>query len=189
MSEIICQTVNLSKKYKGNIALENVNINIKKGEIYGLIGENGAGKTTLIKIIAQLIKPTEGDVKLFGKTSESELCSLQRKIGYTIENPALYMEMTARQNLEVIHIQKGIPGSSDIDRVLSMVNLSNTGKKKVKNFSLGMKQRLALAIALIDEPEILILDEPLNGLDPTGISELRNLLKKLAVLDNCVINK
>ena len=187
MSEIICQTVNLSKKYTGNVALENVNINIKKGEIYGLIGENGAGKTTLIKIIAQLIKPTEGDVKLFGKTMENELCTLQRKIGYTIENPALYMDMTARQNLEIIRIQKGIPGTNDIDRVLSVVNLSNTGKKKVKNFSLGMKQRLALAMALIDDPEILVLDEPLNGLDPTGISELRNLLKKLNTEKNMTI--
>ncbi|MFR5132278.1 MAG: ABC transporter ATP-binding protein [Terrisporobacter sp.] len=187
MSEIICQTVNLSQKYKGNVALENVNINIKKGEIYGLIGENGAGKTTLIKIIAQLIKPTEGDVKLFGKTMENELCTLQRKIGYTIENPALYMDMTARQNLEIIRIQKGIPGTNDIDRVLSVVNLSNTGKKKVKNFSLGMKQRLALAMALIDDPEILVLDEPLNGLDPTGISELRNLLKKLNAEKNMTI--
>ena len=187
MSEIICHTVNLSKKYKGNVALENVNINIKKGEIYGLIGENGAGKTTLIKIIAQLIKPTEGDVKLFGKTMENELCTLQRKIGYTIENPALYMDMTARQNLEIIRIQKGIPGTNDIDRVLSVVNLSNTGKKKVKNFSLGMKQRLALAMALIDDPEILVLDEPLNGLDPTGISELRNLLKKLNTEKNMTI--
>ena len=187
MSEIIFQTVNLSKKYKGNVALENVNINIKKGEIYGLIGENGAGKTTLIKIIAQLIKPTEGDVKLFGKTMENELCTLQRKIGYTIENPALYMDMTARQNLEIIRIQKGIPGTNDIDRVLSVVNLSNTGKKKVKNFSLGMKQRLALAMALIDDPEILVLDEPLNGLDPTGISELRNLLKKLNTEKNMTI--
>lgn len=187
MSEIICQILNLSKKYKGSVALENVNINIKKGEIYGLIGENGAGKTTLIKVIAQLIKPTEGNVKLFGETSENELCKLQRKIGYTIENPALYMDMTARQNLEVIRIEKGIPGTSDIDRVLSLVNLSDTGKKKVKNFSLGMKQRLALAMALLNEPEILILDEPLNGLDPTGISDLRNLLKKLNTEKNITI--
>lgn len=187
MSEIICQTVNLSKKYKGTVALEKVNINIKKGEIYGLIGENGAGKTTLIKIIAQLIKPTEGNVKLFGQTNENELCRLQKKMGYIIENPALYMDMTARQNLEVIRIEKGIPGTSDIDKVLAMVNLSDTGKKKVKNFSLGMKQRLALAMVLLNEPEVLILDEPLNGLDPTGISELRSLLKKLNTEKNITI--
>ena len=187
MSEIICQTVNLSKEYNSTVALEKVNINIKKGEIYGLIGENGAGKTTLIKTIAQLIKPTEGSVKLFGKTSENELCLLQKKIGYTIENPALYMDMTARQNLEVIRIEKGIPGTSDIDKVLRMVNLNHTGKKKVKNFSLGMKQRLALAMVLLNEPEILILDEPLNGLDPTGISELRNLLRKLNTEKNITI--
>ena len=187
MSEIICQTVNLSKKYKDTVILEKVNINIKKGEIYGLIGENGAGKTTLIKIIAQLIKQTEGNVKLFGETSENELCRLQKKIGYTIETPALYMDMTARQNLEVIRIEKGIPGTSDIDKVLSMVNLNDTDKKKVKNFSLGMKQRLALAVALLYDPEILVLDEPLNGLDPTGISELRNLLKKLNTEKNITI--
>ena len=187
MSEIIYQTVNLSKKYKGKVALEKVNINIKKGEIYGLIGENGAGKTTLIKTIAQLIKPTEGNVKLFGQTNENELCRLQKKMGYTIENPALYMDMTARQNLEVIRIEKGIPGTRDIDKVLAMVNLSDTGKKKVKNFSLGMKQRLALAMVLLNEPEVLILDEPLNGLDPTGISELRSLLKKLNTENNITI--
>ena len=177
MSELICQIVDLSKKYKDTVALEKVNINIKKGEIYGLIGENGAGKTTLIKIIAQLIKPTEGNIKLFGQTSENELCRLQKKIGYTIENPALYIDMTARQNLEVMCIEKGIPGTRDIDRVLAMVNLKDIDKKKVKSFSLGMKQRLALAMALLNEPEILILDEPLNGLDPIGIVELRSLLK------------
>ena len=179
MSDTVCQVINLSKKYKGNIALENVNINIKKGEIYGLIGENGAGKTTLIKIIAQLIKPTEGEVQLFGATDEKKLCEVQNNIGYTIENPALYMDMTAKQNLEVVRMQKGIPGTSDIERVLQLVNLNNAGKKKVREFSLGMKQRLALAMALLNEPELLVLDEPLNGLDPTGILELRQLLKKL----------
>lgn len=179
MSEVICQTINLTKKYKDNLVLDNVNVNIKRGEIYGLIGENGAGKTTLIKIIAQLIKSTEGKVKLFGCTDENKLCKLQKNIGYTIENPALYMDMTARQNLEVIRMEKGIPGTYDIDRVLKLVNLDITDKKKVKNFSMGMKQRLALAMALLDEPELLILDEPLNGLDPTGILELRHLLIRL----------
>ncbi len=187
MSELICQIVDLSKKYKDTIALEKVNINMKKGEIYGLIGENGAGKTTLIKIIAQLIKPTEGNIKLFGQTNENKLCRLQKKIGYTIENPALYMDMTARQNLEVMCIEKGIPGTRDIDRVLAMVNLKDIDKKKVKSFSLGMKQRLALAMALLNEPEILILDEPLNGLDPIGIVELRSLLKKLNTEKNITI--
>lgn len=181
MSDTVCQVINLSKKYKGNIALENVNINIKKGEIYGLIGENGAGKTTLIKIIAQLIKPTEGEIQLFGATDEKQLCEVQNNIGYTIENPALYMDMTAKQNLEVVRMQKGIPGTSDIERVLQLVNLNNAEKKKVREFSLGMKQRLALAMALLNEPELLVLDEPLNGLDPTGILELRQLLKKLNI--------
>lgn len=179
MSEIICQTVNLSKNYKENRVLDNVNINIKKGDIYGIMGENGAGKTTLIKIIAQLINPTEGKVKLFGETDKNQLCKLQKNIGYTIENPALYMDMSASKNLEIIRIQKGIPGTYDIDRVLKLVNLDVNDKKKVKNFSLGMKQRLSLAMALLDEPELLILDEPLNGLDPTGILELRQLLIRL----------
>lgn len=179
MSETICQITNLTKRYKDNKVLENVNINIKKGEIYGLIGENGAGKTTLIKTIAQLVKPTEGKIKLFGLSDKKQLCKIQSNIGYTIENPALYMEMTARQNLEVIRRQKGIPGTNDIDIVLTLVNLNHVIKKKVKEFSLGMKQRLALAMALLNEPEFLILDEPLNGLDPTGIVELRELLKKL----------
>ena len=179
MSEVICQTINLTKKYKNNLVLDNVNVNIKRGEIYGLIGENGAGKTTLIKIIAQLIKSTDGKVKLFGCTDENKLSKLQKNIGYTIENPALYMDMTARQNLEVIRMEKGIPGTYDIDRVLKLVNLDIRDKKKVKNFSMGMKQRLALAMALLDEPELLILDEPLNGLDPTGILELRHLLIRL----------
>ena len=124
-----------------------------------------------------MIKPTEGNVKLFGQTNENELCRLQKKIGYTIENPALYMDMTARQNLEVIRIEKGIPGTDNIDKVLAMVNF-DTGKKKVKNFSLGMKQRLALAMALLNEPEVLILDEPLNGLDPTGICQTEKSFKK-----------
>ncbi|RDY27673.1 ABC transporter ATP-binding protein [Romboutsia weinsteinii] len=181
MSEVICQTINLTKKYKDNLVLDNVNVNIKRGEIYGLIGENGAGKTTLIKIIAQLIKSTEGKIKLFGCTDENKLSKLQKNIGYTIENPALYMDMTARQNLEVIRMEKGIPGTYDIDRVLKLVNLDIRDKKKVKNFSMGMKQRLALAMALLDEPELLILDEPLNGLDPTGILELRHLLIRLNV--------
>ena len=112
---------------------------------------------------------------------------MQRKIGYTIENPALYIDMTARQNLEVMCIEKGIPGTRDIDRVLAMVNLKDIDKKKVKSFSLGMKQRLALAMALLNEPEILILDEPLNGLDPIGIVELRSLLKKLNTEKNITI--
>ncbi|MGL4912828.1 MAG: ATP-binding cassette domain-containing protein [Romboutsia sp.] len=181
MSEIICQTVNLSKKYKENMVLDNVNINIKRGDIYGLIGENGAGKTTLIKIIAQLINQTEGTVKLFGSSEKNQLCKSQKNIGYTIESPALYMEMNARQNLEIIRMQKGIPGTHDIERVLKLVNLDINDKKKVKKFSLGMKQRLALAMALLDEPDLLILDEPLNGLDPTGILELRQLLIRLNV--------
>lgn len=174
----ICRTVNLTKKYKDFTALDNVSLNIRKGEIYGLIGENGAGKTTLIKSIAGLIRSTSGAIELFESSIPDEMCQLQRRIGYTIENPALYVDMTAKENLEVFCLQKGI-SKYKIQEILKLVGLADTQKKKVKMFSLGMKQRLALATALLGKPDFLVLDEPLNGLDPTGIVELRSLLTDL----------
>ena len=179
MSEIICETTNLNKKYKDIQVLNNINIKINQGEIFGLIGENGAGKTTLIRILTGLSMSTGGELKLFGKSNKKELYFCRRRIGCIVESPALYFDMTAKQNLEVQRIQKGIPDRNNIDEVLSIVELDDTGNKKVKNFSLGMKQRLGLAIALLGDPELLILDEPINGLDPTGIKELRELLIKL----------
>ena len=154
MTKFICETKNLSKKYKDFYALKNVNLTIPKGEIYGLVGENGAGKTTLIRLLTGLNFKSEGEIILFG-------------------------HMTASQNLEVQRIQRGIPNKKCITDTLELIGLSNAGKKRVANFSLGMKQRLALGVALLGEPEFLILDEPVNGLDPTGIIELRELLKKL----------
>ncbi len=177
MTEIICQTKDLCKNYKNFHALENVNLSIKRGEIYGLIGENGAGKSTLIRILTGLAFKSSGIINLFGKTEHLQY--ERTKIGCTVEMPALYKDMTAEQNLEIQRVQRGIPDKKCISKTLELVGLNNTRKKKVNNFSLGMKQRLSLAAALLGEPEFLILDEPVNGLDPTGIIELRELLKKL----------
>lgn len=177
MTKFICETKNLSKKYKDFYALKNVNLTIPKGEIYGLVGENGAGKTTLIRLLTGLNFKSEGEIILFGHNDNLQY--ERSKIGCTIEMPALYKDMTASQNLEVQRIQRGIPNKSCIADTLELIGLSNAGKKRVANFSLGMKQRLALGVALLGEPEFLILDEPVNGLDPTGIIELRELLKKL----------
>lgn len=179
MSEIICQTTNLNKKYNKTSILNNINIEIRRGEIYGLIGENGAGKTTLIKILTGLILKTDGKITLFNKEVNVNTSLDRKKIGSIIEAPALYLEMTAKQNLEIQRIQQGITDKNCIDELLCLVNLDGARNKKTKNFSLGMKQRLGLAIALLGNPELLILDEPLNGLDPTGIKELRELLIKL----------
>ena len=197
MTKFICETKNLSKKYKDFYALKNVNLTIPKGEIYGLVGENGAGKTTLIRLLTGLNFKSEGEIILFGH--KDNLQHERSKIGCTIEMPALYKDMTASQNLEVQRIQRGIPNKKCITDTLELIGLSNAGKKRVANFSLGMKQRLMIAcalvgnpdllildepingldVALLGEPEFLILDEPVNGLDPTGIIELRELLKKL----------
>ncbi|WP_194192004.1 ABC transporter ATP-binding protein [Clostridium chrysemydis] len=179
MNEIICKMINLNKDYKKTSILKNINIEIKRGEIYGLIGENGAGKTTLIKILTGLIFKSSGKIELFNKHDEKNISLARTKLGSIIETPALYLEMTAKQNLEFQRIQKGILDKDCTDTLLSLVNLNDTKNKKAKDFSLGMKQRLGLAIALLGDPELLILDEPLNGLDPTGIKDLRELLIKL----------
>lgn len=172
----VLQTSNLTKQYKKQIVLNKVNINIEKGDIYGLIGKNGAGKTTLMKIICGLIHSSHGNVKLFESTN---LDKNRKRIGCVIEQPALYPSMTARQNLIYYNKLLGISEYSNVDRLLNLVGLQNTGKKKTKNFSLGMKQRLSIAISLIGNPDFLILDEPINGLDPSGIIEIRELLLKL----------
>ncbi len=172
----VLQTNNLTKKYGKQIALNKVNLNIKKGDIYGLIGKNGAGKTTIMKIVCGLIYQSQGEVKLFGSDN---LKKSRRRIGCVIEQPALYPDMTARQNLIYYSKLLGIPDYNDINHILNLVGLQNTGKKKTKNFSLGMKQRLSIAISLLGNPDFLILDEPINGLDPSGIKEIRELLLKL----------
>lgn len=172
----VLQTSNLTKKYKKQTALNNVNINIKKGDIYGLIGKNGAGKTTLMKIVCGLIHSTHGEIKLFEST---DLNKQRKRIGCVIEQPVIYPLMTAREILTYYNKLLGISDYSNIDDLLDLVGLENAGNKKTKNFSLGMKQRLSIAISLIGNPDFLILDEPINGLDPSGILEIRELLLKL----------
>ncbi len=179
MSQYILKTNNLCKKHKKDFALKDVNLDIKKGDIYGFIGKNGAGKTTLLRIITGLTFPTEGNIELFGKSSEKELTQAIKRVGAVVENPALFPNMSAYENLEVHRLQKGIPDKKCIDKTLELVGLQNTGRKKTVNFSLGMRQRLGIGIALLSDPEFLILDEPTNGLDPMGIVELRELIKRL----------
>lgn len=179
MTEYILRTNALTKKYKNDYALKNVDVTIKRGEIYGLIGQNGAGKTTMLRLITGLAFPTNGSIELFENNDRREMTAAHKRMGAIIENPALFPNMTAYENLEVQRLQRGIPGRECIKKALKLVGLEGTGKKKVKNFSLGMKQRLGLAIALLSDPEFIILDEPTNGLDPMGIVEMRELLKKL----------
>ena len=179
MTEYILRTNALTKKYKNDYALKNVDVTIKRGEIYGLIGQNGAGKTTMLRLITGLAFPTNGSIELFENNDRREMTAAHKRMGAIIESPALFPNMTAYENLEVQRLQRGIPGRECIEKALKLVGLEGTGKKKVKNFSLGMKQRLGLAIALLSDPEFIILDEPTNGLDPMGIVEMRELLKKL----------
>ena len=173
---IILETKGLTKKYKNGIALNNVSIQVEKGTVYGLLGPNGAGKSTLLKIITRAIPKSSGEVMF-----ENHLLAADdvKKIGAIIEHPAIYPNLTAYENLEVITTLLNIDRKK-IDEVLSMVSLTNTGKKLAKEFSLGMKQRLGIAMALINSPSLLILDEPTNGLDPVGIQELRELIKMLS---------
>lgn len=179
MNERVLTTKNLTKIYSGKAAVDNVSLTIEKGDIYGLIGRNGAGKTTLIRLIASLVLANSGEIEMFGESSESGLTRARRKMGAVVENPALYPNLTAEQNLEYYRQMYGIPEKSSVSEALKMSGLTDTGKKKFKNFSLGMKQRLGLALAIMGNPDFIILDEPVNGLDPIGIIEMRETIKKL----------
>lgn len=178
MSETILKATNISKAYGKHKALDKVSVEIKRGMIYGLIGENGAGKSTFMRVIMGLISIDEGQIELFGESGATGLQRARRKMGQSIETPALYPELTARENLRVQAANGGV-SEREIDDLLRLMNLENTGKKKAKNFSLGMRQRLAIASALITHPEFLILDEPTNGLDPSGIVEMREIIGRL----------
>lgn len=173
------QTVDLTKRFGRRPALDRVSMSVRRGEIYGFIGENGAGKTTLIRVAAGLAAPSEGSCSLFGSSSPAELDKQRRRIGTMIENPALYPHMTAQENLEHYRLLFGVPDKSIVREMLRLVGLGDTGKKHARRFSLGMRQRLALAIALLGNPDMLLLDEPMNGLDPSGIVEVRELLLRL----------
>lgn len=178
MSEYLLQTVCLTKRYGRQKAVDNLSLNIEKGSIYGLIGRNGAGKTTFMKMISGLAKPTSGDIRLFGKDS-GESPAQQNRIGALIEAPGIYDDMTAFDNMKMKAIAMGVYNKEKINELLTLVGLANTGRKKAGKFSLGMKQRLGIAMSMIGTPDLLILDEPINGLDPQGIIEIRNVIAKL----------
>lgn len=179
MAEIIIQTEKLEKQYMKQMAVKSADVTVTEGMICGLIGPNGAGKTTIMKMLGGLVIPTGGSIKIFGGSSEEELAKARSRMSFIIETPYAKEKMTARENLEKQRIQKGIPDKKRVDEVLELVGLADTGKKPVKAFSLGMRQRLGIANALLTKPEVMILDEPTNGLDPEGIVEIRELLLKL----------
>lgn len=178
--EYVLTTSGLSKKYGKFNALNNLTMHIPKGAIYGLVGRNGAGKTTLIRLICGLQNPTKGHYSIYGvKNNSKDIVKARRRMGAVVETPAIYLDMTAEDNLKQQCLILGIPSDDVIPEILKLVGLENAEKKKAKNFSLGMKQRLGIAVALVGNPDFLVLDEPVNGLDPQGIIEMRELILKL----------
>jgi ABC-2 type transport system ATP-binding protein len=173
------KTQKLTKKYGTFSAVDNMDIQVNKGDIYGLVGKNGAGKTTLLKMLCGLSVPTQGEFELFSQKTEKGLNEIRAKTGSIIETPSFLPYLSAEKNLEYYRIQRGIQNKNCVKESLQFVGLADTGKKKFKNFSLGMKQRLGLALAIMNDPDLLILDEPINGLDPMGIAEFRETLLKL----------
>lgn len=179
MKDYIVKLDHINKKFHSFQALKDVSIELKPGKIYGLIGKNGAGKTTIMRMICGLSFPTSGSIELFGETSRAGIQANLKKVGTLIEYPSLNGNMTAKENIKLQKIMKGIHDNNIEDELLEMVELSHTGNKKVKNFSLGMRQRLGIALAMLGKPELVILDEPVNGLDPVGIIEIRKLIKRM----------
>ena len=178
--EYVLKTNALSKNYKDFKALNGLSMNIPKGAIYGFIGKNGAGKTTLIRIICGLQEPISGGYTLYGrKNTDKEIVKSRRRMGAVVETPSMYHDMTAKDNLKQQYLILGLPSFDGLTEILELVGLDNTGNKKAKNFSLGMRQRLGIAIALVGDPDFLVLDEPVNGLDPQGIIDIRELILKL----------
>ena len=178
--EYVLTTQNLSKSYSKFQALDHFTMHVPKGAIYGFVGRNGAGKTTLIRLVCGLQSPTAGSYSIYGiDYKDKRISKSRRRMGAVVETPAIYMDMTAAENLKQQYLLLGMPSYEGIDDLLAFVGLENTGKKKARNFSLGMKQRLGIAIALAGDPDFLVLDEPVNGLDPQGIIEIRELILKL----------
>ncbi len=178
--EYVLTTENLGKQYRHFKALGGLTMHVPKGAIYGFVGRNGAGKTTLIRLICGLQEPTAGSFTLYGvRNTDKAIASSRRRMGAVVETPSIYLDMTAEENLRQQYLVLGLPSFDEIPHLLKLVGLENTGKKKAKNFSLGMKQRLGIAIALAGDPDFLILDEPTNGLDPQGIIEMRELILRL----------
>ena len=172
----ILKTDGVSKSFAGKLAVDGVSITMSQGDIYGFIGENGAGKTTLMRMVCGLAAPTGGTIELFGSKN---LVAQRYRVGCTIENPAIYPSMTALENMEVQRLTLGLKDNSVCTELLELADIANTGKKKARDFSLGMKQRLMVALALLGDPELLVLDEPTNGLDPVGIKEVRDVFQRL----------
>lgn len=186
-NEFIVEARNLCKSYGSFQALKRVSLQVRRGEIYGLIGDNGAGKTTFLKLVAGQSYLTEGELLLFGKSDMSEQNRQRKRMGVLIEEPGFYSQLSVEKNLEYYRIQKGIPGKEAVEQALELTNLTGVRKKLGKQLSLGMRQRLGLAIALLGEPELLLLDEPINGLDPSGIIEMRQLFNRLCREKNITI--
>ena len=180
MVDYVIQTSNLSKQYSNNLVVDSIDMHVEKGKIYGLLGKNGAGKTTTMCMLLNLVYPTSGEILLFGKDPRKYSKEIYSNIGSIIETPGFYENLTAYENLKVIAKLRGKYNPKNIQLVLEMVNLGHEKTKKFKDYSLGMKQRLGIAAAIMHNPELLILDEPINGLDPFGIKEIRDLLRKLS---------
>ncbi|MBQ7186468.1 MAG: ATP-binding cassette domain-containing protein [Ruminococcus sp.] len=186
--EYVLQTKDLTKHYRKFKALDGVTMNVPKGSVYGLVGRNGAGKTTLMRVICGLQDPSGGSYSIYGVDStDRKITASRRRMGAVIEKPAIYLNMTARQNMKVQYSLLGLPDDEGIDQLLELVGLSDTGKKRARKFSLGMKQRLGIAVALAGSPDFLLLDEPINGLDPQGIVEIRELILKLSREQNITV--
>lgn len=178
--EYVLATKSLSKCYKSFRALDGLSMHIEKGAIYGFVGKNGAGKTTLIRLICGLQEPTSGSFVLYGTgNSDANIVKARRRMGAVVETPSIYLDMSADDNLKEQYRILGLPSFDGISELLKLVGLENTKKRKAKNFSLGMRQRLGIAVALAGDPDFLVLDEPINGLDPEGIIEIRELILKL----------
>ena len=178
--EYVLETNGLCKRYRDFAALNGLDMHIPRGAIYGVVGRNGAGKTTLIRLICGLQEPTGGSFTLYGaKNTDERIGRCRRRMGAVVETPSIYMDMTAEENLRQQYLVLGMPSTDGIPELLHLVGLDSTGKKKAKNFSLGMRQRLGIAVALAGNPDFLVLDEPVNGLDPQGIIEMRELILKL----------
>ena len=186
--EYVLQTKELSKRYRKFKALDGVTMNVPKGSVYGLVGRNGAGKTTLMRVICGLQEPSGGSYSIYGiDSTDKKITASRKRMGAVIEKPAIYLSMTARQNIKVQYSLLGLPEDESIDSLLELVGLADTGKKKARKFSLGMKQRLGIAVALAGSPDFLLLDEPINGLDPQGIVEIRELILKLSREQNITV--
>lgn len=178
MNEILLGTRDLTKQFGRQKAVDRVSLHIRKGAIYGFIGRNGAGKTTFLRMISGLVKPDSGEIEMFGYRGK-ELKEIRSRVGCLIEGPGIYGSMTAAENLEVKCRLTGIRRKGYVEELLQIVGLSQTGRKKAKHFSMGMRQRLGIALALVGEPDLLVLDEPINGLDPQGIAEIRDMVLRL----------